>query len=45
MLFVEVLWPAIIPMVPVSNLPTLLLAEVIDISHGLEWLDFFNEIL
>lgn len=45
MLFIKVLWPAIILVAPVFNLPTLLLAEIIDIPHGLEWFDIIKEIL
>ena len=45
MLFVKVLWPAIISAVPVFNLSTLLLAEVIDVTYGLEWFEFIDEIL
>lgn len=45
MLFVKVLWPAIIPAVPVFNLLTLFLAEVIDVTHGLERFEFIDEIL
>jgi hypothetical protein len=45
MLFVKVLWPAIILAVPVFNLPTLFLAEVIYVTHGLEWFEFIEEIL
>lgn len=45
MLFVKVLWPAIILAAPVFDLPTLFLAEVIDVTHGLEWFEFIEEIL
>ncbi len=44
-LFIKVLWPTIILVVPIFNLSTLLLAEVIDVTHCLEGFEFIEEIL